>query len=340
MLLTDRNFNTSFYEIQSGGDPVLYQHLFYSILITLNIKYIIKKYSTLSNNYIFKNKRDFSKFFLKYNEIFPFKSLPSIQFLDWFIGFSEGEASWTITKRGDLSFVVTQSSKDVKVLHYILNNLGFGKVIIQSKINNTHRYVVQDFNNLYLICLLFNGNMVFPSRKLKFDLFLTKFNEKILTIWNNKFNSKYLIFPINNLIHPSLNDAWLSGFVDGEGCFHLSFNNKTYKNVFDIAQKWDINKEILIKINELLHSNYKEGESKTKNIYKHSVSNIYYIRIYKISICQSFYFYFDNFPLQTNKNISYNKWKELHKRILNGDHLDKNLRIELVKLSKEINVKT
>lgn len=29
MLLTDRNFNTSFYEVQAGGDPVLYQHLFW-----------------------------------------------------------------------------------------------------------------------------------------------------------------------------------------------------------------------------------------------------------------------------------------------------------------------
>jgi heme/copper-type cytochrome/quinol oxidase subunit 1 len=28
MLLTDRNFNTSFFEYQSGGDPILYQHLF------------------------------------------------------------------------------------------------------------------------------------------------------------------------------------------------------------------------------------------------------------------------------------------------------------------------
>jgi len=28
MLLTDRNFNTSFYETAGGGDPILYQHLF------------------------------------------------------------------------------------------------------------------------------------------------------------------------------------------------------------------------------------------------------------------------------------------------------------------------
>ena len=29
MLLTDRNFNTSFYSAAGGGDPILYQHLFW-----------------------------------------------------------------------------------------------------------------------------------------------------------------------------------------------------------------------------------------------------------------------------------------------------------------------
>jgi cytochrome c oxidase subunit 1 len=29
MLLTDRNFNTSFFEPAGGGDPILFQHLFW-----------------------------------------------------------------------------------------------------------------------------------------------------------------------------------------------------------------------------------------------------------------------------------------------------------------------
>ena len=31
MLLTDRNFNTSFYDPAGGGDPILYQHLFFKV---------------------------------------------------------------------------------------------------------------------------------------------------------------------------------------------------------------------------------------------------------------------------------------------------------------------
>ena len=29
MLLTDRNINTTFFEPQGGGDPLLFQHLFW-----------------------------------------------------------------------------------------------------------------------------------------------------------------------------------------------------------------------------------------------------------------------------------------------------------------------
>lgn len=72
-------------------------------------------------------------------------------------GFAEGEGCFTVAKRGDLQFVVTQSTEDVNVLNYIMNSLGFGNVIKQSIKSNTHRFIVQDRANLVLISLIFNG---------------------------------------------------------------------------------------------------------------------------------------------------------------------------------------
>jgi hypothetical protein len=100
-----------------------------------------------------------------------------------------------------LSFVITQSSADVESLYFIKNNLGFGKVIVQSTKQKTHRFVIQDYKNLYLICLLFNGNMVFPTRNARFLIFLASFNERSIK------NKREIILPLNTTVLPSLNDA-------------------------------------------------------------------------------------------------------------------------------------
>ena len=48
MLLTDRNFNTSFYDPAGGGDPILYQHLFSITILQKCNSQRIKNYSTTS----------------------------------------------------------------------------------------------------------------------------------------------------------------------------------------------------------------------------------------------------------------------------------------------------
>jgi LAGLIDADG endonuclease len=176
---------------------------------------------------------DFTSFYSKFSEYYPNSKQPKQQFLEWLIGFSEGEGSFILAKRGDLAFVITQSTTDVKSLFYIKDTLGFGKVIKQSVKQNTHRFVIQDSQNLYLICLLFNGNMVFPTRKARFLTFLSAFNEKLLK------KNLITITPLDICLTPSLKDAWISGITDAEGCFTCSIlaNSSGYRFRYILTQK-------------------------------------------------------------------------------------------------------
>src|ERR1700710_1063312 len=51
MILTDRNFNTSFYDPAGGGDPVLYQHLFSKITMYISFFYLIYKSALVLTKY-------------------------------------------------------------------------------------------------------------------------------------------------------------------------------------------------------------------------------------------------------------------------------------------------
>jgi len=321
MLLTDRNFNTSFYDPAGGGDPVLYQHLFYKR--EDSFKYL-SSLTPLVFPKLNKNSFDFSTFYSKYATYTNNKPLPSPDFLIWLIGFTEGDGSFIVNKRGDLSFVITQSTSDVQVLEFIQETLGFGKVIKQSTV--TSRFSIQTKKEIELIVALFNGNLILPSRKESFKKFLIAFNT-----WISKGNLRLEeVILINSNILPSLNNTWLAGLTDAEGCFSCSFlsNSNAFRIRYQIAQKGGINLPILHHLVKL----FKSGK-----VSPHYVQDVNEFIIVGLKECELIFSYFDNYSLYTKKANSYTLWKKVHSSIKNKEHLYPETRLILKEKTNLIN---
>ena len=144
--------------------------------------------------------------------------------LSWFVGFLEGDGA-ILENKGRSYFVLTQ--KDDTVLHEICETLKIGKVkhFYDNKGDRKYsRYIVSENKGIFLLYLLVNGNLVLQSRVNQ----LTKWN----TALNNASRFDYSLFytkevpiKIKILKEPTLNDAWLSGFTDAEGCFSIKIVN-------------------------------------------------------------------------------------------------------------------
>lgn len=286
--------------------------------------------------------------------------LPSENFLEWFVGFTEGDGSFSITKRGDIAFVITQSQDNISLLEQIKQIFGFGSVLKQGK--RVYRYIVQRQDELALIIELFNGNLVLPSRKTQFQQFFLKWKEKHVKRDERKKVRK-LTCPIsilgktadgrwesltdsdrrtenesrrkdylNKRNMPSLDTLWLLGFVEAEGCFTISLlsNSTAFRTRFVVSQKGDENIPVLSLLISLFGVGKIEGHS-AKGNYSYIVSGLKNVK--------KIYGYFDqNIDSFVGiKKQSYLKWKALNGVLKKKGHLEKEERNLCAERAKEIN---
>lgn len=260
-------------------------------------------------------------------------------FKDWFIGFTEGDGSFIINKMGYLEFKVTQSSVDAQILFYIKKELGFGSVTVQDKKNKTHHFRVRDQKNLIKLIYIFNGNLLTERKNNQFKLWLEAFNKAYKTD----------IQLIQNNNNPTLNNAWLSGFTDSEGCFTVSVvkRSETYNQVhvrYILSQKssgpatWGRGKEtcgglseleLMTKIAEML--NGKVSHLKSYNGYNMTVN---------LSKLSKVIGYFNKYSLKTKKYIDYFNWLKAYKLVINKDHFNEDGLNRVKNLMNKINKKS
>ena len=302
MILTDRNFNTSFFDPAGGGDPVLYEHLF----LTYKLYSIPVIAANLTNLSMF----NFERFQTMHKERYPNVLTPSKEFLQWLVGFTEGDGSFTLSTRSVPAFVITQSSSEIQVLLYIQKTLGFGQVMKQGK--STSRFIVKNQHDLKLIIALFNGNLVFPLKFNSFTLFLEAYNKR---------SNLPLVSLIAKFVTPTFNDNWLAGFTDAEGCFTCSLlgNSKRYRFRYLLSQLGLINQPILQYLTTVIGG----------VVRPHHRKDVFELTVNGVKNMEKVFLYFDTHKLYTKKAESYKIWREVHKSLVNGDHLSSELRSEL-----------
>ena len=259
--------------------------------------------------------------------------------LSWFIGFLEGDGA-ILEHKGRSCFVVTQ--KDDKVLHEIQDVLNIGKVKHFYDNNGNRKYsrfIVAENKGIFLLYLLLNGNLVLEARinqLRKWYTALTKASRLNYCL----FYSKIVPELIENPKEPSLNNGWLSGFTDAEGCFSVKIANEKgsyYVSVlFILDQK---NEQIVLdKIGSLFSEN-KKAKLRTPNInhFFKSENNTFKINnnMFRLTlscndknkvISSKLINYFNIYKLKTSKKESFRLWGEILDIVLGNQPLSpKNL---------------
>lgn len=164
---------------------------------------------------------------------------------------------------------------------------------------------------------------------------LTKRKVQVKKNWLDTFN----IEQRNNDVLPTLNNSWISGFIDAEGCFNVTlFKRKAMalgyqvKLRFMIDQKDSLDNMLFIKdqLNLFLTHRKIKGIAGTM----HRIESNSFVKAPLIIE------YINKFRLKSKKQYSFEKWVTVYQLVENKAHLTELGLSEIKKLSKEINLIT
>ena len=273
--------------------------------------------------------RDITYEFNEFSNLIPqHKKKVNKQFLQWFIGFTEGDGSFIVSK-DKIYFDITQSISDIQVLYYIKKELGFGKILMRKEGNrNVGVFYVSSKENFTRLIHIFNGNLCTHYKKEQFKVWLTTYNKQY-----------HMEIPFKDkLVKPSLHSGWISGFVDAEGCFYGRVKNCSTSKLrraphltFQVSQKeFDIIKtlrDVFLNTDSLDLKNVSYDKSWDGWTFHCSSFT-------KLKVIIN---YFSRYKLKTKKSLSFTKWCKIHDMVLNKKHLTLEGLNKIDLLTKDVN---
>ena len=270
---------------------------------------------TISTNAsaVAKNTYNSDQIFPLISEHVPNRAdLTDEQFGHFLAGLIEGDG-WF----GYRNLHIVFSLDDVSLAYIIKTRIGYGNVYpIKGK--KAVRYICRHEKGLQRVLLLINGKLVSQS---KYDqLIRHNYNQIIKSGFPAIKASAIKASPISSalaqpLLKLSMNNHWLAGFTQADGCFHISVvNSKTHKTGKSVRLEYSLKQKDNIPL-QLLYETIKGG-----NLSQYS-SGIWCYKSTGFKTAESVIRYFDAYNLYAGKYTSYLKFRKVYQMITEGKHL-------------------
>lgn len=202
---------------------------------------------------------------------------------------------------GYKSLHISFSRLDKPLAYAIKKRIGSGGVYPYSGGRLSDKYICNSIDGLRKIVSLINGKLVSNP---KYDQLIFHKYSEILDVG--------IVLPTNKL---SLDNYWLSGFTQGDGCFYIGMcKSKSHKTGWRVTLEFSIKQVDKVPL-ELLYSLLKLGNLSYYNVgiwcYKSSGYLTSYVLIN----------YFDKFSLFSDKYTNFLKFRKVYIMITEGKHL-------------------